>query len=157
MSSGATFTTSACSHTSTFFQRKPTPCLSLSCGCMVSATSLKQWPRTLTDASCSFLSMAAVTTPAASSRRSWRVHHGVRSAESVAVARFLHLFSACSWTADESHDSPVLPRPWPDLEWGPSIPLSAQCWSEALIFCSHSTTAVCTTTASRICQCRPRS
>ena len=149
MSSCGSFTASACSHTSTFCQRKPTSCLRLSCGGLGPATSLKQWPRTLTNASCFSLSMAAMGTPAASARRSWRVHHGVRSAESVAVARFLHLFSACSWTEDESHDSPVLSWPWTDLGWDSWIPLSAQCWSKALIFCSHSRSAICTTTASR--------
>lgn len=156
MSSCGKLTTSACSHTSIVCQRKPTSCLRLSCGGMVSATSLKQWPRTLTNASCFSLSMAAMGAPAASARRSWRVHHGVRSAESVAVARFLHFFSASSWAEQESHDSPVLPWPWTNPGWDSSIPLSAQCWSKALIFCSHRASAICTTMASRSCQCRRR-
>ena len=156
MGSGTTFTTSSCSHTSTFCHRKPTSCLSPSCGCMASATSLNECPGTLTNALCCCLSTAAMAAPPALARHSWLVCHGVRSAESVALAGFLHLFSACSWTEDESHDSPVLSWPWTDLGWDSWIPLSAQCWSKALIFCSHSTPAICATTASRSCQCRPR-
>ena len=142
--------------THVFFQRKPTPCLSLSCGCMVSATSLNQWPRTLIASSrCCPSTAAAMAAPAALARRSWRVCHRLRSAEFVAVSRFRQVLLACAWAEDQSYDSPVSSLPWTDLGWDPSIPLLSQCWCAALIFWSHSTTAISATTASRSCQCRP--